>query len=217
MGSDTNMPMAGGVMATASRISYPLSPRAVDCARPAVRPGLIAGWLARQQRSDGWWRACGPETTWLSVELLGWLRRASLPFAQRFTWPHLAVTNRDRRTGLPFYGYFADLERLFEAVPGLADAPIDVAFIDLAGFGTFNNAFGMAKGDEVLRSFAQALTHIPESMAIRDGGDEFIVLCTPTGTGLAARMVAFRQLAADIASSYGRRRTPSPDAVTSGG
>ena len=122
-----------------------------------------------------------------------WLRRATAPFAERFTWPHLAVTNRDRRTGLPFYGYFADLERLFEAVPGLGRAPIDLAFIDLAGFGAFNNAFGMAHGRQVLRTFAQALTRIPGSMAIRDGGDEFIVLGTPTGTGLPERMAAFRE------------------------
>ncbi len=79
-----------------------------------------------------------------------------------------------------------------------------MAFIDLAGFGTFNNAFGMAKGDEVLRTFAQALARIPESMAIRDGGDEFIVLGTPTGTGLAARMAAFREAwVLEYATTYG--------------
>ena len=90
-------------------------------------------------------------------------------------------------------------------MPGLAQAPIDVAFIDLAGFGTFNNAFGMAKGDEVLRTFAQALARIPGSMAIRDGGDEFIVLGTPTGTGLSARMAAFRESWADeFATTYGQ-------------
>jgi diguanylate cyclase (GGDEF)-like protein len=172
---------------------------------PAFELAPTASWFANRQRPDGWWRACGPEATWLTVEVLAWLRRSSRPFSARFTWPHLAVTNRDRRTGLPFYGYFADLERLFEAVPGLAQAPIDVAFIDLAGFGTFNNAFGMAKGDEVLRTFAQALARIPESMAIRDGGDEFIVLGTPTGARLAARMAAFREAwALEYATTYGQ-------------
>lgn len=171
---------------------------------PAYDPSRTADWFAARQRPDGWWRACGPEATWLTVEILDWLRRSAAPFSSRFTWPQLAVTNRDRRTGLPFYGYFADLERLFEAVPGLAIAPIDVAFIDLAGFGTFNNDFGMAQGDEVLRTFAQALARIPDSMAIRDGGDEFIVLGTPTGTGLAARMVTFRAAwACEFATTYG--------------
>ena len=171
---------------------------------PEYDPTPTAEWLARSQRLDGWWRACGPETTWLTVEILAWLRRADESFADRFTWPHLAVANRDRRTGLPFYGYFADLERLFQALPGLRDAPIDIAFIDLAGFGAFNNAFGMAMGDEVLRAFAQAIARIPGSMAIRDGGDEFIVVGSPTGTGLPVRMAAFREAwAAEFAATYG--------------
>jgi GGDEF domain-containing protein len=171
---------------------------------PDYDPIPTARWFARHQRPDGWWRACGPETTWLTVEILAWLRRASRPFAERFTWPHLAVTNRDRRTGIPFYGYFADLGRLFQAVPGLREAPIDVAFIDLAGFGAFNNSFGMAEGDRVLRTFAQAITRIPGAMAIRDGGDEFIVLGTPTASGLAGRMATFRSTWADeFATTYG--------------
>jgi len=172
---------------------------------PAYDPVPTASWFASVQRDDGWWRACGPETTWITVEVMTWLARARRPFSERFRWPHVAVTNRDRRTGLPFYGYFSDVERLFCAIPGLADASLDIAFIDLAGFGKFNNAFGMEQGDQVLRTFAQALTRIPDSMAIRDGGDEFIVLGTPTGTGLAARLVAFREAwAAEFADTYGQ-------------
>ncbi len=171
---------------------------------PAYDPGPTARWFASRQRADGWWRACGPETTWLTVQILSWLRRAPRPFSERFVWPHLATTNLDRRTGLPFYGYAADLARLFQAVPGLDQAPIDLAFIDLAGFGTFNTDFGMAMGDSVLRTFAQALTKIPGSMAIRDGGDEFIVLGRPTATGLPGRMADFRaSWASEFATTYG--------------
>ena len=47
-------------------------------------------------------------------------------------------------------------------------------------------------GDEVLRHFATELRRVPESIAIRDGGDEFIVLGTPTSTGLAGRLDEFR-------------------------
>ena len=118
---------------------------------PTYDPRPTAEWFASMQRLDGWWRACGPEAAWLTVEIVAWLLGAGRPFAQRFARPHVAVMNRDRRTGIPFYGYFADLERLFQGVPGLSDAPIDVAFIDLAGFGTFNTAHGMEQGDRVLR------------------------------------------------------------------
>jgi len=172
---------------------------------PGYDPRPTAEWFVSRQRPDGWWRACGPEATWLTVEILGWMRRSTRPFAERFAWPHLAVTNRDRKTGLPFYGYFADLERLFDAIPELAAAPIDLAFIDLAGFGVFNNAYGMAQGDAVLRTFAMALTRIDGAMTIRDGGDEFIVLGAPTAVGLADRMVAFRESwAREFAATYGR-------------
>jgi GGDEF domain-containing protein len=171
---------------------------------PTYDPAPTARWFAVAQRADGWWRACGPESTWLTVEILAWLLEADRPFSKRFKWPHLAVTNRDRRTGLPFYEYFSELERLFEAVPGLSDATVDIAFVDLAGFGVFNNAFGMEMGDRVLRTFAQALARIPGSMAIRDGGDEFIVVGTPTGVGLPSRMTAFRDAwAVEFAETYG--------------
>ena len=79
-----------------------------------------------------------------------------------------------------------------------------MAFIDLAGFGVFNHDFGMEGGDRVLRTFAQALARIPGSMAIRDGGDEFIVLGTPTEIGLPARMATFRNAwAVEFAETYG--------------
>lgn len=171
---------------------------------PTCDPTPTARWFASAQRSGGWWRACGPEAGWLTVEILAWLQRADRPFAERFAWPHLAVTNRDRKTGLPFYGYFSDLERLFDAVPGLAGASVDIAFIDLAGFGVFNHDYGMERGDHVLRTFAQALARISGAMAIRDGGDEFIILGTPTGTALPVRMATFREdWAAEFAETYG--------------
>jgi GGDEF domain-containing protein len=171
---------------------------------PGYDPVRTVSWFGAAQRPDGWWRACGPEATWLTIEILGWLLDADRPFAARFSWPHLAIANRDRKTGLPFYGYFSDLERLFDAVPTLSAAAVDIAFIDLAGFGVFNNALGMEQGDKVLRTFAQALARIPGTMAIRDGGDEFIVLGPPTGTGLPDRMAAFRaSWATEFAETYG--------------
>jgi len=171
---------------------------------PDFEPQATADVFARSQRMDGWWRACGPEATWLTVEIIEWIRRADEPFARRFSWPHVAITNRDRRTGLPYYGYLSDLARLYEAVPGIARAQVELAFIDLAGFGAFNNAHGMEMGDRVLRSFGQAIARIEGCIAIRDGGDEFIVMGPPTATGLRALMAAFRgDWAREFASTYG--------------
>ncbi len=182
---------------------------------PAYNPTPTAAWLARAQRPDGWWRGFGPESTWLSVEIAEWLLAAVRPFAERFRWPHLALTNRDRRTGLPFYAYFSDLERLFAEMPGLGTCEVEVAFLDLAGFGVFNNAFGMARGDEALRAFAQALDAIPGSIAIRDGGDEFIVVGTPTATGLPERLAAFRATwSRTFAETFGEAGIVAPRVLT---
>jgi GGDEF domain-containing protein len=183
--------------------------RLVGALDPRYDPLPAARYVACRQRSDGWWHALGPETAWLTVEIVEWLLGATRPFAERFAWPHLATVNRDRRTGLPSFAYFADVQRLFAEVPGLRTAPVELAFIDLAGFGAFNNRFGMAMGDAALRAFAQALDRDPGSITIRDGGDEFIVVGAPTGRGLPERLRAFRAAWPDEF----RRRFPGAEAV----
>ncbi len=160
---------------------------------PTWDPMPTACWLATQQTADGWWRAYGPEAPWLTLAIWQFLRQSTEPFPARFRWPEIATTNRDRRTGLAWYAYYADMARLCQEVPGLGDTPIEVAFLDLAGFGVFNNRHGMAMGDAVLREFAQALAEIPGTMAIRDGGDEFLSLGAPGGTGLAQALDVFRR------------------------
>jgi hypothetical protein len=47
-------------------------------------------------------------------------------------------------------------------------------------------------GDEVLRAFAADLQKIPGAVAVRDGGDEFIVMGAPTETGLEEKLDEFR-------------------------
>ena len=159
---------------------------------PRWDPVPSMAYLASNQDNQGWWRAYGPETTWLTLEVCRYLERAALPFAERFAWPEVATTSRDRRTGLPRYDYYADFARLCQEVSGLGSASIDAAFLDLAGFGAFNNRHGMAMGDAVLHEFGQALASIPGLMAIRDGGDEFLALGAPGGTGLADTLNRFR-------------------------
>jgi GGDEF domain-containing protein len=182
---------------------------------PGFDPIPTATWLVEHQRADGWWRALGPEATWLSVEIVDWLRSVPQPFAERFEWPHVALTDRDRRTGLPFFGYYSDFARLCAEVEALSGADVEVAFIDLAGFGLFNNAFGMDMGDQVLRAFAQVLDGVDLSIAIRDGGDEFIVLGPPTGTRLADRLAAFRaSWPAACAARFGETSPVAPRILT---
>ena len=132
----------------------------------------------------------GPEWPWVAAELLAfgtWSRR---PFRERFRWPHVPPWMIDGRVRVPRYeAYLADA-RLFESVPGLAGAPVEIAFLDMADFGTWNTRHGQAAGDELLARLTSLLRSIPESRTIRDGGDEFLVIGSPQATGLEGRLRA---------------------------
>jgi GGDEF domain-containing protein len=150
-------------------------------------------WIDARRRPDGLLVAMGPEAAWLTLAADELAERLARPFPARFRWPQLAVEQRDRRTGLPFLGYVADLARLFAEVPSLMAAPVSLAFLDLAGFGEWNNRFGMAAGDEVLRFLASELASVPGAVAVRDGGDEFVLVAAPGDDGLPGRMRSLRE------------------------
>ncbi len=160
---------------------------------PDYDPAATVDWLERRQEPEGWWRALGPEVPWLTGAVAELLERARLPFPDRFRWPGALRLDLDRRTQIPTFAWFADLARSIQEVPGLAGMTWEIAFIDLAGFGLFNSALGQAKGDDVIGDFGRALTGIPGTRAIRDGGDEFVVIGTPGSSGLYERLEIFRK------------------------
>jgi hypothetical protein len=154
---------------------------------PSFDPAPTRAYFAGLQHQGGWWRVMGPEVPWLTAEIAGWIGELEeRPFAERFRWPYLPRGNRDHKTKLPFFAWFEQIARLFGALPALAAAPTELAFIDLAGFRAFNNSFGQDRGDQVLAAFAEALAAIPAASAIRDGGDEFLVIGAPARGSLAA-------------------------------
>ena len=160
---------------------------------PSFDVAPVVELLVEQQLDDGTWRVLGPEVPWLTDAVAAWLRDAERPFASRFRFPHLPASKRDQKTQLPYYAYFTDLVRLFGEIPGLASASVPMAFMDLAGFRAFNNQYGQDLGDAVLAAFADELQTIDDSVTIRDGGDEFLVLGAPTGTELPESIRAFRE------------------------
>ena len=149
-------------------------------------------YFVRNQEPDGWWRALDPEVPWLTAAIADWLSTADRPFHERFRWPSYQRTELDRKTGIPTFAAFDGLVRVFGALPGLANARVAVAFADLAGFRAFNNACGQDVGDAALRLFAQHLRSIDGGLAIRDGGDEFILVGAPTRPFLADEIDAAR-------------------------
>jgi GGDEF domain-containing protein len=159
---------------------------------PTFRPERTVEFFIRHQEAAGWWRALDPEAPWLTAQIARWLADADRPFHERFRWPIQAITDLDRKTRIPGFAAFSNLERVFSTLPGLGAEPISMAFVDLAGFRAFNNRCGQEVGDVALRLFAQHLTTIPGTQAIRDGGDEFIVVAGPGRPGLIDDVNAFR-------------------------
>jgi len=151
---------------------------------PTFDARRAAGALRAFQSKDGLFRALGPEAAWLTKGVASLLEDSSRPFPERFRWPHVPLLARDRKTGLPFYAYFDDLGRLFSELGGLGESTVELAFVDLAGFRAFNNRYGQDMGDEVLRAFAEEIGALPTSRAVRDGGDEFLIVGTPTRSGI---------------------------------
>jgi hypothetical protein len=147
----------------------------------------------------------GPEWPWVAAEILAFAAWSRRPFRERFRWPHVAGWMIDNRVRVPRYDAYLVNARLFETIPGLAGIPVEIAFVDLANFGHWNTAHGMAAGDDLLARLTARLRNVPESRTIRDGGDEFLVVGAPMATGLEDRL---REL---FASWPGWSREERPD------
>jgi GGDEF domain-containing protein len=158
---------------------------------PAFDLTPTLAYFAATQHGDGLWRALGPEAPWLSAEIVALAQAARGSFATRFRWPTCARSLLDHKTGVPFFAHFVDIANLLAGLPGLAASEIELGFIDLIGFRAFNNRDGQDAGDEVLRRFATELRTIPLARAIRDGGDEFLVVGAPCRPPLAPDLEAF--------------------------
>ena len=85
----------------------------------------------------------------------------------------------DSLTGLPNRALLND--RLAHAMAAAADSGhrTGVAFLDIDGFKTVNDALGHSVGDRLLVEMAARLTSIirPTDTVARFGGDEFVILC----------------------------------------
>jgi len=146
-------------------------------ADPSFDPSPTIAYLADRRRHGGW-SIVGPERPWLTAATHDLLLAFNMPFADRFRWPRVPPWMRDRHTRIPGFGHFLDLDRVLSELP-IASERVDVAFVDLAGFGPWNSAHGQAAGDDVLAMLAAALDEIPAARAMRDGGDEFVLVGAP--------------------------------------
>lgn len=148
-------------------------------------------FFARHQRDDGTWAAIGPDAPATTAEILALLDLSERGFADRFGWPRVPTAHRDRKTGLASFAHFLELVELFARVDSLGALSTELAFIDLIGFRAFNNHHGQDLGDAVLEAFAAAVAELAGARAIRDGGDEFLLVGAPGAHGMEERLQDF--------------------------
>ena len=108
---------------------------------------------------------------------------------------HLAeldrLSNEDALTGLPNRQYLATY---LPAALARAAGEVALLFIDLNDFKYVNDTHGHQVGDKLLQASAKRLKALlrPEDVVVRFGGDEFIVLLTPSEGDLHSARVAAR-------------------------
>jgi diguanylate cyclase (GGDEF)-like protein len=119
-----------------------------------------------------------PAVVLASCALLSVLLRLALTFRA-----HLAMIERSTAEAMtdPLTG-LGNRRALYKALERLIDEPdsppVSVALFDLDGFKGYNDQFGHAAGDVLLRRLASALATVmsPPASAYRMGGDEFCAL-----------------------------------------
>lgn len=148
---------------------------------PDFDPQPTITWFLRRQEPEGWWRVLDPEVPWLTAAVADWLEGSQRSFSDSFVWPVSPIWSRDRLSELPTLATLEELELALGGVASLARLPIEAAFVDLAGFGTWNTAHGQVRGDDVIALLGKSLDHLPDVYPVRIGGDEFMLLGQPGG------------------------------------
>lgn len=137
------------------------------------------------------------------------LAACSVPALERARLVRLAVT--DDLT-LAYNGRYLlpRLEQELERARAAAGAPVSVAMLDLDHFKRVNDTYGHARGDGVLRAFADRVRDKTRrsDLLVRRGGEEFVLVLPATD---AARALA---LAERIRLAVGGEPMPVGDGAT---
>jgi len=111
----------------------------------------------------------------------------------------LRLSTRDPLTGLFNRGYFQERVTAEVSRARRNAQPLTIAMIDVDRFKSFNDTYGHAAGDQVLRVIAEALGNSFRKTDIvgRHGGEEFVIAMPDTNAAAGGRKLeAFRQLIA---------------------
>ena len=204
--------------------------RRAEFGRLMREQGGVSGFEAQVYRRDG-------EIIWISVnarlvcDAAGGLRwyegfvqdvsaRKALEAEQaRSLCEAEERASRDPLTGLLNHRAFHARLAEGEARAQQEGTMLAVAMLDLNNFKFFNDCYGHATGDEVLRHVAERLQgscRLDDTLA-RFGGDEFALLLPNVGTASAAEIESrLRTSLKDITYRLGEQETPIPITISVG-
>lgn len=166
IGSETFLPKADSIQADAR----------FDGWRELVVPGIVAAAMIALVVMQYFDHASALTTVLWSATMLAVIGRLALSLRENKRL--LEQVQTDRLTGL---GSQARLQVDLEARErGRVQRPLTVVLLDLNGFKRYNDTFGHAAGDKMLRLLGQRLNEAvgAGATAYRLGGDEFVVMAS---------------------------------------
>jgi two-component system chemotaxis family response regulator WspR len=126
------------------------------------------------------------------------------------------LTNVDGLTGLSNRRYFDEYYETEWINAVREQKPVSILMVDIDHFKQYNDTYGHLAGDEILRSVALALKETfarPKDLAVRMGGEEFVVVLPHTSAAELA-VLAKRAVLAVEALNLPHSASPVADHVT---
>jgi diguanylate cyclase (GGDEF)-like protein len=154
---------------------------------------LVGGWIAKMASVALYSGLVGAYLLWLEHPL-GHRRRTpriadvfdTLTYRERYE-DLLARTGRDALTGALDRGRLEEQGRRLVDEAAYAARPVSLLLIDIDHFKSFNDRFGHAAGDAVLKRIAGDILGVVRAtdLVFRFGGEEFVVICDGLTSGSA--------------------------------
>jgi diguanylate cyclase (GGDEF)-like protein len=148
-------------------------------------PVLFGGWAAKMGAVALYSLLAGAYLRWFEHPLQRGARVArigdvfdTLTYRERYE-ALLARTGRDALTGALDRGRLEAQGRRSIDDAALAGRPVSLMLVDIDHFKSFNDRFGHAAGDDVLKRIAATMmaTVRADDLVFRFGGEEFVVIC----------------------------------------
>lgn len=102
------------------------------------------------------------------------------------------LAGRDGLTEIPNRRSFDQLLSLEIGRSARSSQPLSIAMLDIDYFKQFNDYYGHAHGDEVLKTVARVITHAlrrPADLVARYGGEEFVIILPDTDPEGASKVM----------------------------